>query len=191
MGKENEGGRFMKSENFRKYYQGLCHSFRMEFNEGQAVVWFNDLKDYTDEEVRFAMEATRKTCKYQNPTLAEVISNIPRESVGVAWDRVLSVARAEKKWQELRDAEVKAISEIGGLQMIEESDDAGLPFIFNRFKTAYDRVSRINLSLSAEERKRLIGSGTQDTINRRIGCWGGEMGELGAIIKQLPMEAKQ
>jgi len=175
----------MQLSNFTKYYRDLCFAFNKTFVEGQALIWFNDLKDYPDEAVKIAMEITRKTCKYQNPTLAEIIDNIPRLSVGEAWNRVLSVARAEKSWKELRDDEIMAIAEIGGLQMIEESDDAGLTFIFNRFKTAYDWTSRKGLALNANERLRLIGSSSQDAIKRRPGCWGGEIKPVGEVLKAL------
>lgn len=156
----------MELSEFRKEFQKLCFAFNKPFEDGQAIVWFEDLCGYKDDDIKNAMKVARKNCRYQFPTIAEVINEIPGPDVGSSWQRVLECARrGGMGWEKLTDLEIASLGEIGGLQMIQDSSDEGLTFLFNKFKTGFDILNKRKVELRPEARFATLGIHPESVIS--------------------------
>jgi hypothetical protein len=131
----------------------LFESKLKQFSADTLTAWYMSLKDYPEDEVvRAVREVSRDPVDFIN--VGTVIDRMRPPDVGKAWERVVSVASGGcRLWQKLTDLEIAAVSAIGGMQAIQNSDEEGLRFLFNDFQRQYPVMVRRHATYSSDDER--------------------------------------
>jgi hypothetical protein len=65
----------MTFEEFTREYERLCFGFRVEFNEGEVLAYFDILRGYSKEQMRIASLRIMENHRYF-PKIAEIVEEI-------------------------------------------------------------------------------------------------------------------
>ena len=179
----------MEIQIFRKLFEELCFAFDKPFEDGRALVYYNNLKEISDSKLEHSINICKKTCNFF-PTISEIRNTACLVNVAVSWQKVLKIARRGcKDWEELNNLEIASLGEIGGIQVVKDSSDEGLTFLFNRFKQAFDILSKRNIQLSEEEQWVMLGAHPECVVSleRRRGSLGTkkDVAQIGDVVKGL------
>jgi hypothetical protein len=126
----------------------LCEVFQREFKPEVAAIYFDDLRDYSIEEVERAAHTLRRRCEFM-PKIAEFMNElIPPASV--AWSRAQKIVRKHSAYTLRFAGPDRAIGHtleaIGGMDMVNETlkngDMKTVSVLAARFEKAYDHISR-------------------------------------------------
>lgn len=141
----------MEKSKFWKVFKVLSESFGKNFSEDRAIIYWECLKDIPklEEYLKLAL----KTYKFF-PSIAEIIelSHNPLDAVA-SWQKVLQIAQnGGLDWQKLSDHEIKCVSSIGGLRIIQDCNDDKLTFVFNNYIKNYNLLNNRKFELNENER---------------------------------------
>lgn|SRR3990167_807149 len=139
-----------------KFTQALTYLFESKMKSCSEITvqtWYDLLKDFPEEKVISALiSLARESDQFIN--VGMVIEKINPPDVGKAWEKVYSVACGGcRSWQKLSDTEIATVSAIGGIGLIQNSTEEGLPFLCRDFKNAYPAMVKRGIRYNTDEER--------------------------------------
>lgn len=144
----------MQEHEFLALFNELCVAYRQEFDQERGLVYFKYLHQFSLTQFQKAVEQLIFHGGKFLPTIAEIVEIINPPNVGRAWENVLSVASGGcRLWEKLSDTEIATVSAIGGIGLVQNSTEEGLPFLCRDFKNAYPGIIKRGVKYNSDEER--------------------------------------
>jgi len=127
---------------FKALMYGLAEEYQQQFSNERLVLWWEQLKAHSYQEVAGAVGSCMRTCKFF-PRLAdifEVLDPPKKASAHVAWQNLLSNLRCSSTGEDKVTQQV--VRAMGGARKLAMMDEKDLRFKEKTFIELYDELSK-------------------------------------------------
>jgi len=150
----------LNKEAFVNLIVGLCELYNKQPSEFIYDVYYEAFKDYTEEQVKYAISESLKVRKYSTfpkpADILEFLEGTREDKALMAWLRVREAIQKGGYYASIEFADEVipyCIKELGGWQWLCSQLIKEMPFVEKRFKDLY----RLFLKRGVEENMRVVG----------------------------------
>ena len=150
--------------NKKKFMVALMSLFESKlkvYTEKTIDVWYNELKDYSEDAV---IEGIKRLIHSQDGfiSVGKIVEQFSNKDLDISnvWNNIINVAKdGARSWNKLNALEVKVVMNMGGLERFQNATEENLHFMFNEYTKLIGKLSLDDLiKYEGEEKLRRLNA---------------------------------